>query len=129
MEWGAERCYEVRAVETVSGVAVESQPSPPACVTLTDTFPPPVPAGLTAVGTAGAINLIWEASAAPDLAGYRVLRGESADRLAPVTPEPIRDTSFRDELPAGERRVYAVEAVDQAGNASAPSATVEETAR
>ncbi len=129
MVWGESRCYDVRAVETVNGVAVESQPSPPACVTLTDTFPPAPPAGLTAVGTQGAVNLIWEASPASDLAGYVVLRGASADALAPITPAPVADTSFRDVLASGERRVYAVQAVDRAGNASAPSATVEEAAR
>ncbi len=129
MDWGAQRCYGVRAVEIVGGVAIESEPSPRACVTLTDTFAPAAPAGLTAVGTEGAVNLIWDADAAPDLAGYIVLRGPAGGPLAPITPAPIRDTNFRDTVAAGVRWVYAVEAVDRAGNASEPSSTVEEAAR
>jgi hypothetical protein len=129
MDWGARRCYAVRAVEVVAGVRVDSAPSPDACVTLTDRFPPPVPEGLRAVGTEGAVNLIWEASAAADLAGYVVLRGASAAELQPITPEPIADTTYRDAVAPGERWTYAVRAVDRAGNASAPSAPVQEAAR
>jgi len=102
-----------------SEITIESAPSPAACVRLVDTFPPAAPGGLTAVGTEGAVNLIWEASPAADLAGYLVLRGESDDRLSPVTTAPIADTNFRDPLASGERRVYAVQAVDRAGNVSA----------
>jgi hypothetical protein len=42
---------------------------------------------------------------------------------------PVLETSFNDNVPAGTRYVYAVQAVDKAGNASAPSNRVEETAR
>ena len=45
------------------------------CATLRDTFAPASPGRLDAVATPGAISLIWEASDAPDLAGYhRVAR-------------------------------------------------------
>ena len=42
---------------------------------------------------------------------------------------PVLETSFNDTVQPGVRFVYAVRAVDKAGNASAPSNTVEETAR
>jgi hypothetical protein len=129
MVWGAERCYTVSAIETIGGLPVESRPSAPSCVKLVDRFPPPVPTGLRAVGGSGAISLIWEASPAPDLAGYLVLRGATAATLAPLTPAPIPDTNYRDEVPSGARYVYAIEAVDRAGNHSAPSEPVEESAR
>ncbi len=129
MVWGAERCYTVAAIETIDRLPVESRPSAPACVTLVDRFPPPAPSALRAVGSDGAINLIWEASPASDLAGYLVLRGATAATLAPITPAPIPDTNFRDQVPSGSRYVYAVEAVDRAGNHSAPSQPVEESAR
>ena len=99
---GRERCYTVRAVRTVDGLAVESEAAPERCVTPADTFPPAAPAGLTAVASEGAINLIWDPNAETDLAGYLVLRASapSAD-LAPVTPTPITETTFSDTVPAG----------------------------
>jgi hypothetical protein len=128
--WGATRCYAVRAVETVDRLAVESEASPPACVMLVDTFPPAAPKGLQAVATEGVINLIWDANTEGDLDGYILLRAIAPnDELAPVTPSPIRETAFQDPVPAGVRYVYAVEAVDKAGNTSQPSERVEETAR
>ena len=65
-----------------------------------------------------------------DLAGYIVLRGvEPAETLQPITPEPIVEPSFRDGVQPGVAYVYAVRAVDKAGNTSAPSPRVMETAR
>jgi hypothetical protein len=132
VEFGKERCYVVRTVEA-SGtlLTIESAPSPPACVTPVDTFPPAAPVGLAAVGSEGAINLIWESSGEADIAGYLVMRGEAAGGpLAALTPEPIHETTFRDTgVRSGKRYVYAVVAVDGAKNVSAESNRVEETAR
>jgi hypothetical protein len=130
--FGQARCFAVRAVEATAGVTVESEASAPACVTPRDTFPPTAPASLAAVGSEGAINLIWEPSSAADLAGYLVLRGEDDGPLAQLTPAPVRETTYRDAaVRAGVRYVYAVVAVDAATppNASAQSNRVEETAR
>ncbi len=133
LQFGQQRCYEVRTVETVGAAAIESEPSPRACVTPTDTFPPPVPSGLAAVASEGAISLIWEAVDAPDLAGYLVLRGEvDSGKLDPITPAPIKETTFRDTTARpGVRYVYAVVAVDTASppNRSEPSNKVEESIR
>src|SRR5204862_205466 len=60
IEWGAERCYIVRAVETIDTLTLESDAAPPSCKQLVDTFPPAAPKGLTANPTEGAINLIWQ---------------------------------------------------------------------
>jgi hypothetical protein len=130
IEWDAERCYEVRTVATVEGVRIESLPSAPHCVTLQDTFAPKKPEGLVGVGSESAISLIWTANTEVDLAGYVVLRAiEPATQLTPVTPAPIADTNYRDTVPAGSRVTYAVLAVDKAGNRSAPSDRITETAR
>ena len=130
LTWGATRCYAVRSVETVDALSVESEATPPACVTLADTFPPAAPKGLQAVATEGVINLIWDANTETDLDGYILLRGVApGDELAPITPSPIRETAFQDRVPAGVRYVYALKAVDKAGNASPPSERIEETAR
>jgi len=130
VEWGAERCYGVRAVDRTGGMSVESDAREPRCIKLVDTFTPAPPKDLKAVSTEGVISLIWDASTEKDLAGYVILRGPApGDRLEPVVPMPILETSFNDNVPAGTRYVYAVQAVDKAGNASAPSNRVEETAR
>ena len=128
--WGVERCYAVRAVETIGPLSVESAAAPSACQTFVDTFPPAAPTGLTAVASQGAISLIWQANAESDLAGYVVLRGVApSTELTPMMTAPIEDTTFRDTVRPGVRYVYAVRAVDKAGNLSPLSNRVEETAR
>jgi hypothetical protein len=130
IEWGATRCYAVRAVKTIGATTLESEMSDPQCEKLVDTFAPAAPKGLNAVSSEGAINLIWEVSTEPDIAGYYVLRGKPGAHLERITPMPVADASFLDShVPAGATFVYAVQAVDKAGNVSAQSAPVEETAR
>ncbi|HET7698154.1 MAG TPA: hypothetical protein VFK57_20735 [Vicinamibacterales bacterium] len=130
---GQEQCFVVRSVAAVGTASIESEPSPPICVTPADTFPPKAPTGLAAVSGPGAINLIWDANTEGDLAGYVVLRGEaSGDTLQPLTPQPIRETRYVDRaVQPGVTYVYAVVAVDQApsANRSAMSNRVQETAR
>ena len=126
--WGARRCYAVRAVQSVAGMTIESSAMEPKCETLTDTFAPAPPANLKTVASEGVINLIWDANSERDLAGYLVFRG-TGDQLTAITPAPIQEPHFEDTVPAGVRYVYAVKAVDKAGNASAFSNRQEETAR
>jgi len=130
IEWGAERCYVVRAVETIDTLTLESDAAPPSCKKLVDTFPPAAPKGLTAVPTEGAVNLIWQPKGEKDLNGYLVLRAVGpGENLSPVTASPIQGTTFKDAVELAVRYVYAVAAVDKAGNTSAPSSAVEATAR
>lgn len=131
--FGAERCFVVRGVDTFDNVTVEGPASAPGCTTALDTFAPPSPTALEAVGGAGVISLIWEGVEAPDLAGYLVLRGEAGGEPATLlTPAPTTARSFEDkQVTAGTRYVYVVVAVDSAtpANRSAPSNRAEETAR
>jgi hypothetical protein len=128
--WGETRCYTVRAFVTVEQVSLESNESPPACATFADTFPPAAPAGVQAVPSDGTITLIWDANAEKDIGGYLVFRAPAdSEKLEQVTPNPIPDTSYQDKVPSGTRYAYAVKAIDAAGNISAMSARVEETAR
>jgi hypothetical protein len=130
LDFGKERCFAVRTVRQIGAEVTESEPSEAACVTPADTFPPGAPANLAAVATDGAISLIWEASADADLAGYVVLRRDPAGGFVALTPEPIKETTFRDATASrGVRYVYTVVAVDAAGNRSEPSNAAEETAR
>jgi hypothetical protein len=127
MDWGSERCYQVRVVQTYDGLSLEGDPSPAACVTPLDTFPPKAPINVQVVPSEGAISLIWQRGDEKDLAGFVVLRAAvPSGTLAPVTPAPIPETAFTDKVAPGTRYVYAVQAVDVAGNVSAPSSRSEE---
>jgi hypothetical protein len=130
---GTEVCFRVRAVESNGPVLIESPLSESACVTPKDVFAPVTPKGLATVSTPGAVQLIWDANAESDLAGYIVLRAEAPDEtLQPLTPAPIGDTVFKDgSVTPGVRYVYAIVAVDSATppNRSAPSERVEAIAR
>jgi hypothetical protein len=128
--WGEERCYIVVAAETINGAAIESEAPPPKCKTLVDTFPPAAPKDLKSIASEGAINLIWEPNTEKDLAGYIVLRGaEPAETLQPITPAPIVEPSYKDNVKPGVAYAYAVRAVDKAGNIGPASARTVETAR
>jgi hypothetical protein len=131
LEPGTERCFVVRSVHVDGPVAIESAASASACVTPRDIFPPAAPKALAAVAGAGGINLIWDANAEPDLAGYLVLRGDAPNgTLQPLTPQPIRETRYVDATAQpGVQYVYVVVAVDKSGNRSGNSNMVTETAR
>jgi hypothetical protein len=134
--FGEERCYVVRAVQVFGAARLESPSSPPVCITPADTFAPAAPKNLVAVGSEGGVSLIWEANTEADLDGYIVLRGPAdggaATKLAPITPEPVRDTTYRDTTAKPNvRYVYAIVAVDKTTprNTSPESNRVEESAR
>lgn len=133
VEFGKEACFIVRSVTMTGTVSIESAPSERACVTPTDIFPPAAPRNLSGAPGSGFISLIWDANTESDLAGYLVLRGEApGDTLQPLTPAPIKETTFRDTtVKPGVRYIYVIVAVDTAtpANTSAQSNRVEETAR
>jgi hypothetical protein len=134
---GDKACYQVRAVRVYGGARLESAPSETACTTFVDTFPPPPPSNLAAVGSEGGVSLIWDPSSGTDVAGYLILRGEIGAAgppatLALLTPQPIRESTYRDDTARrGARYVYAVVAIDGATppNRSVESNRVEEGAR
>jgi hypothetical protein len=134
---GEEGCYQVRAVRVYGNARLESAPSATVCTTFVDTFPPPPPANLAAVGSEGGVSLIWDPSSGTDVAGYLVLRGEIGPTgppatLTPLMAQAIRETTYRDATPRrGARYVYAVVAIDGATppNRSVESNRVEEGAR
>jgi len=131
---GRQRCYVVRSVRGDGAQAVEGVASNPVCVEPVDDFAPEPPTRLSAVSSEGAITLIWEPNAEPDIAGYLVLRGEAGDAtLTPVTDTVVTEARFIDRtVKPGVRYIYAVQAIDSRlprPNVSGESARVEETAR
>ena len=133
VELGIERCYAVSTLDVVGGLDVRSRLSAETCVTLVDIFPPAAPEGLTAVGSDGAVGLIWQPNDEEDLGGYLVLRGlPPGETLQPLTPEPVPENTYRDTTAEpGVRYVYAVRAVDVVTppNVSPLSNQVENAAR
>ena len=128
--WGEKRCYTVRTAESVGGSTIESEASPAQCKTLVDKFAPAAPKGVAGIPSVGSINLIWEPNSERDLAGYLLMRAVApGETLEQITPEPIQETRFKDDVQSGVQYVYAVKAVDKAGNVSPLSPRVAETAR
>ena len=85
---------------------------------------------MAGIPSEGSINLIWEPNSERDLAGYILMRGAApGETLEPITPAPIQETRFKDDVQSGVQFVYAVKAVDTAGNVSPLSPRVAETAR
>lgn len=114
--FGVRRCYIARAARMAGLVSIEGEGSPPTCLTPVDTFPPAAPHGLAAVTSEAGVSLIWEPNTEKDLSGYLVLRGETgAQNLTPITPGPVRDTTYRDTtVKSGASYDYVVVAVDDA---------------
>ena len=102
-----------------------SQASAEVSITPADRFPPPAPINLAGVASTGSIELLWDRSTAPDLAGYRIYRAQGAGAFAKVG-ETRESPSYGDRtIEAGKLYRYAVTAFDNAGNESSMSATVD----
>jgi hypothetical protein len=113
--------YTVRAV-LAKNPKVEGLPADELAVLLRDVYPPAAPGRLDALSESNRVRLVWTPVDAPDLAGYLVYRVEGDGPPALLTPQPLTDPFYADEaVSQGRRYRYTVRAVDQAGNASAPS--------
>lgn len=97
-----------------------------------DNTPPAAPVLITASAIVSDVTVTWKANTEPDLAGYLLYRN---DQLANVTgivvgnlqPYLIAGTTYLDKtLPDGTFRYYLM-AMDQAGNVSDQSNTIEVT--
>ncbi len=116
-------------VQALAGELRQSEISAIAGVTPEDTFPPAVPAGLTAVAGVNSIELAWTRNTEDDFAGYQVYRtseGGAPERIA----GPIDAPTFSDRaVEVGKKYSYTVTAVDRTGNESAASMAAEVTAQ
>ena len=134
--------YEYR-VQRVGTVEINGQTlelagplSAPVEMETKNTFPPAIPSGLAAVGTAGqngagpAIDLNWQPDTEPDLAGYIVYRREGDGPWQRISPaQPVVGPAFHDgNVAAGRTYRYAVSAIDEEGHESVRSEAAEETA-
>jgi len=115
--------YFIRTAAVSPPPQAESEDSETVEVEAKDSFPPAAPMGLTAVAGSGLIALSWEAGPEPDLAGYRVWRKEETQGQFVLLQElGATDNSYSDSRVEKNRRyVYAITAVDTAGNESPKS--------
>lgn len=101
---------------------VESAPAGERELVYEDRFPPQPPAKLSALPSDGAVRLIWEASPANDVAGYRVYRQDPGAEFRLLTPEPIAGRELADSgLAAKLTFKYRVTTVDLRGNEGPPA--------
>jgi hypothetical protein len=125
-EFGHLYSYKVRAVSREDGHTAVSTDSATVEIVPRDVFPPTAPTGLTALYTAGAVELVWNPNTEPDLAGYNLYRREAGGQAQRLNAELLRSPLFRDAaVIPGRRYTYRVTAVDLNGNESAASAEVE----
>ena len=116
-------------VQALAGELRQSEISAIASVTPADTFPPAVPAGMTAVAGVNSIELAWQPNTEDDLAGYQVYRSTGSgapERIA----GPVDAPNFSDRtVEIGKKYSYTITSIDRTGNESAHSAAVEVTAQ
>ena len=120
-----EYTYKIRAVRRLGDYTLVSLDSPNRTVMAQDLTAPPPPLNLVAVQTSKGVELRWEPSPAPDLAGYRVYRLRAGE-VSPVrlTRELVKQPYFVDtQASPGQTYYYAVTAVDDSkrANESQPS--------
>jgi hypothetical protein len=118
--------YAVTAVASRRPVVVESDFAEEVEIGYLDRFAPPRPSGLVALTEGSQVRLVWEASEAPDLAGYRIYRrSPDTQEFRPLTDEAVASAGYTDrDLASGATYTYQVTAVDAVGNESAPSDSV-----
>ena len=125
-EFGTHYFYEVQSIVKLgNGKEAESELSDEASIVPRDVFPPAVPKGVRGSSAPNSIELNWERNTEGDLSGYRVYRAEgngAMEKVADVSAVP----SYSDrKVEAGKTYRYSVSAVDQAGNESERSATID----
>ncbi len=124
-EFGQLYAYRVRAVMVEAGHRAESADSDAVEIAPRAVFPPAPPAGLTGLYTANGVELIWNPSPAPELAGYNIYRAAAGASPVRLNTSLLRSPLYRDTaVTSGGRYTYRVTAVDSNGNESAPSAEI-----
>jgi uncharacterized protein len=123
-----EYTYKVVAVRPLGGDLLASADSQTRKVMPEKRTPPPPVLNVLAVPTAQGVELRWEPSPLPDVAGYRVYRRASGEeKYARLTPELIKKPYFVDgRVQRGQTYHYYVTAVDDSprANESVPSETM-----
>ena len=127
-EFGKTYRYVVQAIAKAGKAQVESDLSNEYEITPVDTFPPATPAGLTAVPSTASVELVWERSPEPAIAGYRIYRALGSGPFERLTETQELPTFSDHKIEPGKVYRYAVSAVKLNGIESKLSTPVEATA-
>ena len=127
-EFGKSYSYTVLTIVKVdSAREAESEASAEISIVPEDRIPPAAPTGVHAGAAPNSIELSWDRSGEPDLAGYRVYRSSSngsVEKIAETSEVP----SYSDRnVEHGRAYQYAITAVDRSGNEGPRSAAVQVT--
>jgi fibronectin type 3 domain-containing protein len=113
--------YRITSVDTRYN---ESDPSAFVKIKLPDVTPPKSPSISGSSVRAGQVALTWDQIQSYDLAGFYVYREVAGQKLK-VSPNLLINPSFVDANPPVDKPIiYTVVAVDETGNESEPSSTV-----
>jgi len=123
-----EYTYKIQAVRRLGDDLLASLDSPSRTAMPEKRTPPPPVLNLLAVATSQGVELRWEASPVPDVAGYRVYRRLAGEeKYSGITPELIKKPYLVDsQVRRGQTYYYYVTAVDDSprANESMPSETL-----
>jgi hypothetical protein len=123
-----EYTYKIQAVRRVGDDLLASLDSPTRIAMPEKRNPPPPVRNVLVVATSRGVELRWEESPAPDVAGYRVYRRTTGEeKYTRLTPELVKKPYFVDEqVQRGQTYHYYVTAVDDSprANESLPSETL-----
>ena len=123
--FGEPQVYTVQTVTRRADPLILSKFSDTLTVVPRDVFPPRTPQNLTTLFWKGKIRILWDANKEADLQGYLVYRGRSRDGLEKSSSlVMINNYTDKDAAP-GVTWYYSVTALDESGNESAQSKTVE----
>lgn len=125
-DFGKERSYRVQTV-TQQKPSVLSEMSDPLQITPEDSFSPAAPQNVVSLNQEGTARILWDANRELDLSGYFVYKGTGPDQLQKSSPL-ITISNYQDrQVEPGSTYYYRISAIDQAGNESPPSETVNVT--
>jgi hypothetical protein len=112
--------YKVRALRRLGPDWLESQDSLILTAQPEKLTPPPPLLNLVAVATGKGVELRWDPSPAPDLAGYRVYRrSPGQEKFGRLRPELLKRPYFVDsQVKKGQTYQYTVTAVDDSRRAN-----------
>jgi len=123
-----EYTYKILAVRRVGEDLLASQDSPTQTAMPEKRTPPPPVLHVLAVATSQGVELRWELSPAPDVAGYWIYRRETGvEKYQRLNPELLKKPYFVDsQVKRGQAYHYYVTAVDDSPrhNESIPSEVV-----
>jgi len=105
--------------------SAESLASQPASISMADTFPPSVPASITALAGPDSIEVSWQRSPEPDLKGYYVYRSTEGGPFEPQGGLVSLPTFSDRNVQHGKTYRYEVSAIDQKNNESGRSAAAQ----